>query len=142
MIGTSGTIITLVIGICAFNYFNDENMNGGPYSILVAVSTIHLPLVLTLTIKHHRKTRKVEPILPMTLQFHEENGDTPDETKETTLEIKEPTLEIKELTSEIKESTLEVKESTLEIRESRSLIKDLKLEREQHINNDSLKFEI
>ena len=59
MIGTLGTIITLVIAICAFNYFNDENMNGGPYSILIIVSTIHLPLVLTLTIKHHKKTRKI-----------------------------------------------------------------------------------
>ena len=46
---------------------------GGYYGILILFGTMHLPLVLTLTIKHNKKTQKVAPMVPKTLQFHEEN---------------------------------------------------------------------
>ena len=75
MIGTLSTVITLGCGISAIKYFDDSDLNGGPYSGLIILSTIHLPLILSLTIKHHKKqTTKVAPTLPKTLQFHENDG--------------------------------------------------------------------
>ena len=34
-----------------------------------------MPLVLAFTIKHHRKTSKINPVVPRTLQFHEDEDD-------------------------------------------------------------------
>ena len=83
MIGTLSTVITLVCGIFAIKYFDDSDLNGGPYSCLIILSTIHLPLILSLTIKHHkRQTTKVAPTLPKTLQFHEENEETSGQVEE------------------------------------------------------------
>jgi len=77
MIGTLSTVITFGCGISAIKYFDDSDLNGGPYSCLIILSTIHLPLILSLTIKHHKKQNtKVAPTLPKTLQFHEENAET------------------------------------------------------------------
>ena len=83
MIGTLSTVITFVCGISAIKYFDDSDLNGGPYSCLIILSTIHLPLILSLTIKHHKKqTTKVAPTLPRTLQFHEENDETSGQVEE------------------------------------------------------------
>ena len=46
---------------------------GLPYGIFVLGSAFYMPLVLTLTIKHHRKkSNQVASMIPMTLQFHED----------------------------------------------------------------------
>ena len=83
MIGTLSTVITFVCGISAIKYFDDSDLNAGPYSCLIIFSTIHLPLILSLTIKHHKKqTTKVAPTLPRTLQFHEENDETSGQVEE------------------------------------------------------------
>ena len=38
-------------------------------------STVQMPLVLAFTIKHHKKTSKINPVVPRTLQFHEDEDD-------------------------------------------------------------------
>ena len=63
--------------------YSNEDINGGPYTILVIISTIHLPLVLGFTIKHHKKTNKVNPIVPKTLQFHEDQVEDFEEVVES-----------------------------------------------------------
>ena len=83
MIGTLSTVITFGFSISAIKYFDDSDLNGGPYSCMIILSTIHLPLILSLTIKHHKKqTTKVAPTLPRTLQFHEENDETSGQVEE------------------------------------------------------------
>jgi hypothetical protein len=90
MIGTLSTVITFGCGISALKYFDDSDLNGGPYSCLITLSTIHLPLILSLTIKHHKKqTTKVAPTLPRTLQFHEENEEPSGQHEESPERIEE-----------------------------------------------------
>jgi hypothetical protein len=50
------------------------------YCIGLIASTIQMPLVLVFTIKHHKNTSKVNPVVPRTLQFHcdEEDCDIDD----------------------------------------------------------------
>ena len=80
LIGTFGTLIVVTLCCLVFTYFtekSDESSKGGPYSVFIIISAIHLPLVLALTISHHRKTNQVVPLVPKTLQFHEENEESP-----------------------------------------------------------------
>ena len=80
LIGTFGTLIVVTLCCLVFVYFtekSDESSKGGPYSVFIVISAIHLPLVLALTISHHRKTNQVAPLVPTTLQFHEENEISP-----------------------------------------------------------------
>ena len=82
LIGTFGTLIVVTLCCLVFTYFtekSDESTKGGPYSVFIIISAIHLPLVLALTISHHRKTNQVAPLVPTTLQFHEENEKSPSE---------------------------------------------------------------
>ena len=90
LIGTLETVITFGLAILAFKYFDDSDLNGGPYSCMIILSTIHLPLILSLTIKHHKKqTTKVAPTLPRTLQFHEENEEPSGQHEESPERIEE-----------------------------------------------------
>ena len=76
MIGTIGTALSLAFGIWMVNVFKNDDVIGVTYCILVAISTFQMPIVLAFTIKHHRKTSRVDPVVPQTLQFHEEDEET------------------------------------------------------------------
>ena len=41
-------------------------------------SAVQMPLVLAFTIKHHKNTSKINPVVPRTLQFHEDEDDCND----------------------------------------------------------------
>ena len=41
-------------------------------------SAVQMPLVLAFTIKHHKNTSKINPVVPRTLQFHENEDDCDD----------------------------------------------------------------
>ena len=43
------------------------------YCIVILISTFQMPLVVAFTVKHRKKASKVNPNLPKTLQFHEED---------------------------------------------------------------------
>ena len=82
LIGTCGTLIVVTLCCLVFTYFtekSDDSSKGGSYSVFIIISGIHLPLVLVLTISHHRKTNQVAALVPTTLQFHEENVKSPSE---------------------------------------------------------------
>ena len=69
LIGTCGTLIVVTLCCLVFTYFtekSDDSSKGGPYSVFIIFSAIHLPLVLALTISHHRKTNQVVPLVPKT----------------------------------------------------------------------------
>ena len=76
MIGTIGTALSLAFGIWMVNVFKNDDVIGVTYCILVAISTFQMPIVLAFTIKHHRKTSRIDPVVPQTLQFHEEDEET------------------------------------------------------------------
>ena len=76
MIGTIGTALSLAFGIWMVNVFTDDDVIGVTYCILIAISTLQMPVVLAFTIKHHRNTSRVDPVVPQTLQFHEEDEGT------------------------------------------------------------------
>ena len=125
MIGTLSTVITLVCGIFAIKYFDDSDLNGGPYSCLIILSTIHLPLILSLTIKHHKnQTTKVAPTLPKTLQFHEENPETSgqlEESPEINEESRDNTLDKDEFQQEKDNNTnQDTNQNTLTVQRSKS----------------------
>ena len=56
-----------------FRFLDNKDISEGPpyYSILVMISTIHLPLVLAFNIKYNKKNNIVTPIVTGTFQFHE-----------------------------------------------------------------------
>ena len=108
MIGTLGTVVTFGCAISAIKYFDDSDLNGGPYSFMIIFSTIHLPLILSLTIKHHKKqTTKVAPTLPRTLQFHEENDETSGQAEEP-LEQNEDSQDNKHKKDQVKQKQLDL----------------------------------
>ena len=53
------------------------------YSILVILSTVHLPLVLAFTIKYNETKNKVAPNVPGTLQFHDDREESLKENSES-----------------------------------------------------------
>jgi hypothetical protein len=80
LIGTLGTAACTVASICIFQYYE----KGLPYGIFVLGSAFYMPLVLTLTIKHHRKkSNRVASMIPMTLQFHQDNDNFLEGNQET-----------------------------------------------------------
>ena len=83
LIGSFGTAVYMVLGILIVNNLDNEGSNAGLYSILVIITTIHLPLVLAFTIKYNKKNNKVTPIIPQTLQFHEDMVESLEENNES-----------------------------------------------------------
>ena len=66
--GTIGTILR--------SLFNESTTIFRVISICgLVTSVIQVPLVLACTIKHHKKTSKINPVVPKTLQFHEDEHD-------------------------------------------------------------------
>ena len=43
------------------------------FSIVIFICTFQMPLVVAFTVKHRKKTSMVNPMVPRTLQFHEED---------------------------------------------------------------------
>ena len=83
LIGGFITAVNMICGPLIFHYVGKKDSSGGPYSILVILSTIHLPLVLAFTIKYNKKNNKVAPNVPGTLQFHEDKDESHKENSES-----------------------------------------------------------
>ena len=45
------------------------------FVVWFVASIFQMPLVLAFTIKHHKKTSKINPVVPRALQFHEDEDD-------------------------------------------------------------------
>ena len=71
MIGTVYAAVSISFGVWISILYKDDI--GTTYCISVISSTLQLPAVLAFTIKHHRKnSSKTAPVVPRTLQFHEQ----------------------------------------------------------------------
>ena len=83
LIGSFATVVYVVFGALIVNDSDIEGSSAGLYSILVIITTIHLPLVLAFTIKYNKKNNKVQPTIPQALQFHEDMVESLEENNES-----------------------------------------------------------
>ena len=68
LISAAATTVTTVFLIFRF-------IGSQIYAVWFVASAVQMPLVLAFTIKHHKKTSKINPVVPRTLQFHEDEND-------------------------------------------------------------------
>ena len=85
LIGAFVTTLNLIFAPLILRFLDNKDISKGGlyYSILVMISTIHLPLVLAFTIKYNKKNNIVAPIVPGTLQFHEDKEECHEEKSES-----------------------------------------------------------
>ena len=74
LIGAIVSAVSTTIFILSRIFINDS-ISSIVYCIGLIVSTFQMPLVLIFTIKHHKNTSKVHPLVPRTLQYHGDEED-------------------------------------------------------------------
>ena len=70
MIGTVASIVPTIFHLYRFigpDFYSQSFM----LFVLLLARAVQMPLVLAFTIKHHKKTSKINPVVPRALQFHE-----------------------------------------------------------------------
>ena len=70
MIGTVASIVPTIFHLYRFigpDFYSQSFM----LVFLLLARAVQMPLVLAFTIKHHKKTSKINPVVPRALQFHE-----------------------------------------------------------------------
>ena len=82
------TIAIVVSTICYIwqILFEDSRV---PSMIVVTVSMIQIPIVLAFTIKFHKKNSNINPIVPRTLQFHDDEVDIDGNIKNRQINVEE-----------------------------------------------------
>ena len=75
LIGATSTTVGTVIIIFRSLFSESDNIAKTIYIGCLVGSVLQIPLVLAFTIKHHKKTSKINPVVPRTLQFHEDEHD-------------------------------------------------------------------
>ena len=73
LIGAVAAIVPTVFLI--YRFIESDTFFKVIYVVWFVASAIQIPLVLAFTIKHHKKTSKINPVVPRTLQFHEDKDD-------------------------------------------------------------------
>ena len=71
MIGTVASIVPTIFHLYRFigpDFYSQSFM----LVFLLLARAVQMPLVLAFTIKHHKKTSKINPVVPRALQFHED----------------------------------------------------------------------
>ena len=68
---TVGTIFIIIRSLFSESDTITRVINMG----MLVPSMIQIPLVLAFTIKHHKKTSQINPVVPKMLQFHEDEHD-------------------------------------------------------------------
>jgi hypothetical protein len=73
----SGSTIVVTLSVILRSQFSEST------TILVLFSMVasmfQIPLVLAFTIKHHNKTSNINPVVPKTLQFHDDGSNCDDD---------------------------------------------------------------
>ena len=96
LIGAGSTTVSTVFIIFMSLFRESDNIVKTIHIGCLVTSVLQIPLVLAFIIKHNKKTSKINPIVPRTLQFHEDeheinpvvprtlqfHGDENDETTE------------------------------------------------------------
>ena len=73
LIGATSTTVGTVIIIFRSLFSESDNIVKTIYIGCLVGSVLQIPLVLAFIIKHNKKTSKINPIVPRTLQFHEDD---------------------------------------------------------------------
>ena len=68
-------VATIVLNIFLILFNVSDTLFKVIFVVWFVASAVQMPLVLAFTIKHHKKTSKINPIVPRTLQFHEDEDD-------------------------------------------------------------------
>ena len=72
LISTIAAGVSLFATIWMGIFLENDILTKVSYSIVVTVSAFQMPMVVAFTVKHHKKTSTVSPVVPSTLQFHEQ----------------------------------------------------------------------
>jgi hypothetical protein len=73
LIGAVATIVPNVFLI--YRFIESDTLFKVIHVVWLVASAVQMPLVLAFTIKNHKKTSKINPVVPRTLQFHEDEDD-------------------------------------------------------------------
>ena len=73
LIGAVATIFLYIFLI--YRFIRSDTFYKVIFVVWFVASIFQMPLVLAFTIKHHKKTSKINPVVPRTLQFHEDEDD-------------------------------------------------------------------
>ena len=77
LIGAITTTIFATISLI-YRFILSDTLFKVNFVVWFIASAVQMPLVLAFTIKHHKNTSKFNPIVPRTLQFHEDEDDRND----------------------------------------------------------------
>ena len=75
LIGAAATTFGTVFVIFRSLFTESDTITRVIYMGRLVPSMIQIPLVLAFTIKYHKKTSKINPVVPKMLQFHEDEHD-------------------------------------------------------------------
>ena len=75
LIGAAATTVGTIYIIFRSLFSESDTITRVIYVGRLVPSMIQIPLVLAFTIKHHKKTSKINPVVPKMLQFHEDEHD-------------------------------------------------------------------
>ena len=75
LIGAAATTVGIIFIIFRSLFNESDTITRVTYIARLVPSMIQIPLVLAFTIKHHKKTSQINPVVPKTLQFHEDEHD-------------------------------------------------------------------
>ena len=78
LIGAAGTAINTVFVIIGSLFSDSDTIVKVNHIFWLVARVVQMPLVLAFTIKHHKKTSKINPVVPKTLQFYEDGHDCDD----------------------------------------------------------------
>ena len=75
LIGAAATTVGTIFIIFRSLFNESDTITRVTYIGRLVPSMIQVPLVLAFTIKHHKKTSQINPVVPKMLQFHEDEHD-------------------------------------------------------------------
>ena len=82
LIGTAATALSSIFMIFRSLYGESDTIMDIMITVWFVASVIQIPLVLAFTMKHQKKKSKINPVVPKTLQFHEDEHDFDDISNE------------------------------------------------------------
>ena len=82
LIGAAATTVGTVFVIFRSLFTESDTITRVIYMGRLVPSMIQIPLVLAFTIKHHKKKSNIYPVVPKSLQFHEDEHDSHDISNE------------------------------------------------------------
>ena len=80
LIGAAATTVSTIFIIFRSLFGESDTIMTIMTTVWLVASVIQIPLVLAFTIKHQKKKSKINPVVPKTLQFHDDEHDSDDDS--------------------------------------------------------------